>query len=334
LSGGGESLYAYRAYGITLSSELPLPELEPGDEAASEVTIRFGGESGVRASGTFLVEDGFAFAQWPEVGAFTVLNGQEVVVYPGSGVDPELLRLPLLGPVLGLLLHQRGMLVFHANAVLVDGSAVLFLGAKGHGKSTMAAAFLGRGYRVLADDVVALTPSGDGRFLVQPGLAQLKLWPDAVSAALGSDAAALSRLVPVSEKRRLPVESAFAPDPAPARALYVLGGGPELRLRELRGQEALMALISNLYVPNLLHGRPQTQETVRHLPDCARFLQQVHACLLERPASLDLLPASVELIERDLRAHGVGRPLATEPFGQVLPPLVTAAGAQAWISQP
>ncbi|NBC85561.1 MAG: hypothetical protein GVY25_05150, partial [Bacteroidetes bacterium] len=43
------------------------------------------------------------------------------------------LRAPLLGVVLGTLLHQRGLHTLHASAVVVDGGAVAFVGEKGAG---------------------------------------------------------------------------------------------------------------------------------------------------------------------------------------------------------
>jgi len=68
------------------------------------------------------------------------------VVEPEPGAEEAILRLYLLGPVLGILLHQRGFLVLHASVVSMAGAAVVFwvkkvgenqrllpLNARGHG---------------------------------------------------------------------------------------------------------------------------------------------------------------------------------------------------------
>jgi hypothetical protein len=70
----------------------------------------------------------------------------------------------------------RGDLPLHAAAVEVDGQAIL-LGAPGtFGKTTLAAAFLSAGYRLLSEDVSCVRVSG--RPLVIPGPAMLRLRPD------------------------------------------------------------------------------------------------------------------------------------------------------------
>jgi ABC-type glutathione transport system ATPase component len=88
------------------------------------------------------------------VGAFLVRGGREIMIDAVPGVDARTLRLSLLGPALALVLHQRGRFVLHASTVAVAGSAIAFLGEKGWGKSTIAAALY------LALEAVELT-AGD-----------------------------------------------------------------------------------------------------------------------------------------------------------------------------
>jgi hypothetical protein len=63
----------------------------------------------------------------------------------------------LLGPVLGLVLHLRGIPCLHASSVAIGDRAIALLGGAGAGKSTTAAAFAQRGFPVLTDDIVALS---------------------------------------------------------------------------------------------------------------------------------------------------------------------------------
>ena len=113
--------------------------------------------------------------RWPGVGACEVRDGREIAVDPAPGVDADLLSTYLLGPALGVLLHQRGGLVLHASAVTVGGGCVAFLADAGWGKSTLAAtlcvilplvltsvlgnalmAFMGIGVKVATLPVIAL----------------------------------------------------------------------------------------------------------------------------------------------------------------------------------
>src|SRR6185437_2076265 len=87
----------------------------------------------------------------------------------------------LLGPVMGFVMLLRGVVCLHASAVAIGEGAIALVGPAGSGKSTTAAAFAERGYRVLAEDVVTLDDRGY-RFLLQPGYPCIRLWPAAVKA--------------------------------------------------------------------------------------------------------------------------------------------------------
>ena len=54
-------------------------------------------------------------------------------------------------------------MTIHGALVDVGGVGVLLLGPSGVGKSECALELVSRGYRLVADDVVELTPTDDGR---------------------------------------------------------------------------------------------------------------------------------------------------------------------------
>jgi hypothetical protein len=78
----------------------------------------------------------------------------EVVVRPDPPGRVELLPILLAGTVSAFLLALRGHVILHASAVLVDGSALAFVGQSGRGKSTVAALMCVDGAELVTDDVL------------------------------------------------------------------------------------------------------------------------------------------------------------------------------------
>jgi hypothetical protein len=107
-------MHLYRAYGLTIASEIALPELVPADFDTAAVTIRQSRIDRAFSPATAVVFDigpRVAYLAWGEVGAFMVEDGRTILADIRPGIPDELARLPLLGAVSAVLLHQRGFLV-------------------------------------------------------------------------------------------------------------------------------------------------------------------------------------------------------------------------------
>jgi hypothetical protein len=83
-------------------------------------------------------------------------NGSTIVWYPLASAKPEMARIDVLGRVLSVALHMTGVLTLHGSAVAFGKSGAAFLAPKHHGKSTLAAALVRAGARMLSDDSVAV----------------------------------------------------------------------------------------------------------------------------------------------------------------------------------
>jgi hypothetical protein len=164
--------YSYRLFGFRLASDLEFPELPTAEgPGRADAEIRVGRLPPASAGGSLPVPtaEGAQFSI-PDVARYAVLDGRRITVDPADGADPKNVRLYLLGSAMGLLLHQRGVLPLHANAVEIEGRAFAFMGPSGAGKSTLAAWFHDQGYRVVADDVCAVQFDGRSRPTVSQGL--------------------------------------------------------------------------------------------------------------------------------------------------------------------
>lgn len=94
-------------------------------------------------------------------------------------------------PSMLVLLHE-GVLVLHAAAVEVDGRAVVFGAPSRHGKTTLAAAFVRRGYRLLTEDLCAVEVDDAGP-RVRPGPAMLRVRVDVADAMVSDHVELLDR---------------------------------------------------------------------------------------------------------------------------------------------
>jgi hypothetical protein len=253
--------------------------------------------------------------------------------WPATVPDADI-RLCVLGPIIGFVLHLRGTPCLHASAVAVDGRAVAFLGHSGAGKSTTAAAFVRRGFRALTDDVLALDEKQDsgfgiqdsgGRdrgsgigdqgpdvtrvtasrslFSVRPGHNLVRLWPDAVRALYGSEEA-LPAGGDTTDKRHLDLtgpEGAFQAEPLPLGAIYVIAErradvASSAQISALKGHEALMALVARTYMNYVLDSTLR----VRALTVFARLAAQVPIRQLIVRHDADALGALTDAILADL----------------------------------
>jgi hypothetical protein len=200
-----------------------------------------------------------------------------------------------------MLLHQRQYLVLHASAMAIGDSAAVFLGPKGQGKSTMAATLYGRGHKQMTDDAAAININSDASPILLPGFPQIKLWPEAVTAALGDNPEELRKIHPQVEKRARPTIDNFLQKSLPLKRVYILSQGSNVEIKPLSIQEAVTKLIANSYIPMLLGNKfLQTETTALHLRQCTHIAKNIPIYSLERPRSLDLLPKVAQLVEEDL----------------------------------
>ena len=202
----------------------------------------------------------------------------------------------LLGPIMGFVMLLRGIVCLHASAVVVGSEAIALVGPAGSGKSTTAAAFSTKGFRVLADDVVTLDDRTSA-FLVRPAYPCIRLWPASVRDLYGSESH-LPLLTPNWDKRYLDLTSQFPTKPVPLSAIYLFGerrDEPDAPfVQPVDPTDALLSLIANTYTNYLIDRNMQARQfdlltrvlagmPVRRVTPHAdaRRIQQLCDCILE-----------------------------------------------------
>jgi hypothetical protein len=265
----------HSVFGLTVESDLPLPELpRGGGEGAADVRIIVDTIDLPEREPGYSQVEGETLLTIPKVGRFLVQAGRRVIVHPAAGATERKVRLFLLGSALGALLHQRGLLPLHANAVDLGGRAVAFSGHSGAGKSTMAVWFHDRGHSILADDVCVIGFDEAGRAVVFPGIPRLRLWREALEAS-GREADAYDRSFDARDKYDVPTRSAASLEPLPLHAVYLLrkaDPGEAAELERLRGVDAVEMLVANTYRGAYLETIGRTGD---HLAACVRIARAV-----------------------------------------------------------
>lgn len=302
------NMLTYLCYGLTIDSELDLPELLMPTAglaagAPSDVTIKFGevareGLPNGKQLGPFLwVTDQSLWLQAPNVARFLISDGNQIIIDPVDGIDEDSIRVFLLGSGLGVLLFQRGLLVLHGNAIRIGDQSIVCVGHSGTGKSALAAGFAKRGYDILADDVVAV----DADCHALSGFPRLKLWQDTAE-ALEIDTSSLRRIRPELEKFNYPLHNQFADQPLPIRWIYILGSHKksDIEFEAIRGLQRFNALRNNTYRIRFMEGQLLK---VQHLKRCGQLAGRIHLSHVLRPDDGFELDALIDGVLADIEAN-------------------------------
>jgi energy-coupling factor transporter ATP-binding protein EcfA2 len=260
----------YEAYGRTIDSGIPLPELPsvvPSADRPVAWTVDVTPALTIAADVQWHVlwrtpaqeawvitgaTDDVRYFRCTRFADFEVSSGR-IVVSPRGFARPDTIRHLLLDQILPLALASQGELVLHAAAISVGAeTSVVLCGCAGAGKSTLAAALSRAGLAATADDGVLVQFADAVR--IAPSYPGLRLWPDAAAAA-GYRVTALDDVAEYASKCRVPV-----PQPSDARArrlgaVYVIQPGPVLSFEALSGAAAIRAILEHAFRSDLREPR-------------------------------------------------------------------------------
>lgn len=276
-------VYQYQAYGLCIESNFPLgpDSSRPLDYCEPDLSLTFCEDAAdtvpvERESpwyvSPYLTSDGqpnsiiyrsriedrhtytFSFSDGVLIN-FAPSTGQITAFWP-SNYTAEDAAIYVTGPVIAFALKLSGALTLHASAVNVHGSAVLFMGPSGMGKSTTAAAFARSGYPVITDDLTVLRRES-GEFLVEPGLARLCVWPQALDALFGKSDGRYRRISPNDhswDKRYLELDGLTMQSqssPLPLDRIYMLErqapATDKIQVKTISSREAFMSVVTHVY---------------------------------------------------------------------------------------
>jgi hypothetical protein len=201
---------------------------------------------------------------------------------------------------------QSGRLVLHASSISLNEEAIVFLGASGLGKSSLAGSFCQSGSPLLTDDFL-LVEQKAGIFCGSPSYPALRLWPEALSAVMQPQAEA-RQMAHYSEKKWLSLRQAklpFAYRTIPLKQLYLLAPGgsmknePAVQIEPVALPEAILELTQCLFRLDP-HDKEKYREEFLLL---GQMVSSVQVFRLSYSRSFEFLPTVREAILKNLDNH-------------------------------
>ena len=321
----------YSAFGMRIRSEFPLalpPALKvktPGSDPVGwpveivEGTVRPADLPHLIGSIRYgRTEKGIQF-DIPWAARYSIEGDSRIVVERIPATREDFAGLYISGLILATMLGARDILTLHGSAVVGSASgsgsagsagnagslggtasphSLVFIGDKGAGKSTTAAALSARGYIILCDDVIPIAPGPTAQggampnSLVLPGIPLPKLLADAYEKLIG-DPHEAPHLFDGVNKYQVILPSSDTP--ALLRAIFALeisghADQTALRIEPIKGAAKIQRVLQNAMS---LQG---LDDPASIFSRCAERLAAVPCFRVVRPAGKNCLDELVDAI--------------------------------------
>ena len=285
-------MHYYSIHGLLVESDILLDSITPIEKnhinSNIDVQIKLSTISGEEPNyfePTLLVKKISAQDIWislPDIAKFRVFNGSLIEIAPYDHSEKQSVLLYLFGSIFATLLYQRGALVLHANAIEIDGKAILFAGDSGSGKSTTAAIFHTKGFKVISDDVISI----NNKIRIDGGFPQIKLFKDSLTNLNIPD----NNLTPIyhqEEKYFYPLVCDSQSKSLDIAAIFIIEKAPktypnQLSIENVDGIQRFNLLMKNTYRNELIDGLKIRKE---HLNLCSKLSKKVQMAKIIRPTT-------------------------------------------------
>ena len=311
-------MQTYELFGFVIASDLAFPELTAATAGDAMCVVRLTDRPFPQPPTTCFLQtrlpngdpwlscakcDSGYFLTFNDLATFRVsARGDRVDCHVERHVPAHTVRHLFLDAVFPLILNLRGHHAVHATAVCGPIGCCAFVGDAGLGKSTLAAAFLRRGWMLVCDDCLRIDAGHEGMLAV-PGYAGLRLWPDA-TAALFDEIDGSPPAMHDNSKRRVSAGVKLPAHAVPLRCLYILvgaSGGREasIRIEASAPRDAFIDLVRHAFRLDLGDGTM----LARQFRFLERIVQDTPIRRLTYSREFVHLPAVTDAIVCDLEEH-------------------------------
>lgn len=293
-------MFNYCAFGLNISSEIELPGITQTEgNVEPDVKIVLDAVKlpvSLETSSNYCLDEGDVYLWWENIGKVSISSGKQIIVEVDGDLDSIIPF--LLGPVMALLLHQRGFLVLHGSSVRMNGGAAAFLAYRGTGKSTTAIHLYKKGYPIVTDDILAISFDEDGVPFLNPGYLHVRLAEDSYE-QVRDDTDILTPIRTIVGKVFCDASSRYSARPSRLERIYLMEKGDEIRISEIKSQETLLDLLRHSIAQRIFKETDQSDNLVH----CANLINNVIFRRLEVNHSFEELSELVDLIEKDFHEN-------------------------------
>ncbi|MFD4817504.1 HPr kinase/phosphorylase [Peribacillus butanolivorans] len=307
---GIEKKTVYEAFGLTVSSEIPLPELlhiniegEITDIVIEKADLYPLWNEYSDPNEDFVFKKDWIMFHVTGTAIFLIESGSRIVVSPCNEAYEDEIRLYILGTCMGAILMQRKILPLHGSAVAIDGKAYAIVGDSGAGKSTLASALLKRGYQLISDDVIPVTLTNENVPFVTPSYPQQKLWLESLN-HFEMDSTNYQSLTVRENKFAVPVQNQFITKPLPLAGVFELvkGDNDEIEVKPIEHLQRFYKLYYHTYRNSFIQ---QSGLMDWHFNISAKMIKKIDFFQLRRPTNRFTAPDLSDLIVNMLKKEEI-----------------------------
>lgn len=290
----------YKAFGLVIESELPIPQIAQLQGVQSDVRIVHSQLRGIVDRDAPTTAEGGCIVPTMTDTLFRVTNGNLIEADVCDGDTDSNVAVYLMGSCMGAILVQRGFMLLHGSCVTDGKRSVLITGDSGAGKSTTAAEFLKRGWKLVTDDVTCVFDR-EGVPMVQSSYPSQKLWQDAMDhyEKGGEDIHSLY-FSDTREKFGVNVSESFFDGVCPlSMVVRLIPAEHATFLSPIEGMAKVDQLMRNTY---RLYFIPQ-EERSRHFQRCVNLAGKLPMALAVRENGKQCADTIYELITKHLEEY-------------------------------
>lgn len=246
--------YFYKVYGLKVKSQMMINELTTlEDKDNIDVHIEYKPmpqdiKEKISEGRNSTYEKQRMWFNIKGLATYCISNGNEVLIELHENADMQLVKVYILGSVLGMVLLQRNIVAIHGGSIVIDNKGYVFTGDKGAGKSTLTTALRQRGYKFVADDVAAIDIGEINK--INPGFGYQKLCEDTMG-KLGYDVSKYSPFrSDMNIKYIVPALDSFVDNKVEFAGIFEIEASDDVNsveIEEIKGTNKVNRIIKNIF---------------------------------------------------------------------------------------
>jgi hypothetical protein len=233
------------------------------------------------------------------LGFISIWNNKDIEMTPPPFEEDAYLRMLILGSVAMILSNCFGQLSLHAATVVVNNKAYVFCAKSGRGKSSIAAYFYSKGYRVLSDDVTNIYINKTGEAIALSSVPRIKLSKEALK-KIGQSHDGLDVIPGYTTKYSLPMKQISKENEFPIDHLFFPEFDDQIKVEntlEIRGRLKLKEITAHIYRPRLGMSLPMFKHKQTVLFNIISTVEMFH---IIRPSDQSKMNQSLAYIENKI----------------------------------